>query len=193
MRWRPPSSLWFAIVAGGCAAVATYALNDLIADVNDTVLSTLRGVAAYHDAPPDSDGTLRFSTHEPSLCCEPFIQGLRLLAMLAFWGGVPMAVIALLTLRLRGRTRTMLGRALARAGFVLQLFSVCLWTMAFAMLVWADSDNSVEFESGRWILIGAAGAIWLVHTLIGVLGTRAWWRLADSDPDPIALFARPSA
>jgi hypothetical protein len=193
MRWRGRLGLsrsWWVIAAAGCAAAATYALAGLVADVNGAVLSTLRGFASYHDAPPASDSSLGFASHEPSVCCEPSIQGLRLVAMPAFVGGVPMAITALLTLRLRGRTRTVLGRVLARAGVVLQLFSVCLWTMAFVILVRGESDNSVEFDSGGWIVIGAGSAIWLAHTVIGVLGTAAWWRLADGDPGYTSLFPR---
>ena len=194
MRWRRLglSRVWWMIAAAGCAAAATYAIDGLVADVNGAVLSTLRGLPSYHYAPPASESTLRFSSHEPSVCCEPFLQGLRLIAVPAFVGGVPMAITALLTLRLRGRTRTLLGRNLARAGVVLQLFSVCLWTMAFAILVRGESDSSVEFDSGGWMVIGAGCAIWLAHTVIGVLGTAAWWRLADGDPGYTSLFPRQS-
>jgi hypothetical protein len=195
MRWRGRLGLsrgWWAVAAAGCAAAATYALDDLGADVNGTVLSTLRGLAASHDAAPLSDGTLVLTTHEPSVCCEPFLQGLRMIALPAFAGGVPVAILALVTLRLRGRTRTVLGRALARAGFVMQLFSVCLWAMAFLTVVLFKSDASLEFETGGWIVTGGACAIWLAHTVIGVLGTAAWWRLADSEPGYTALFPRRS-
>jgi hypothetical protein len=178
-----------AIIAAGCAAAATYAVGDLVADVNGTVLSTLQGLAAYQDDPPVPPGTLLLTSHEPSVCCEPFIQGLELLVWTAFLGGVPLAVVALLTFRARGRTRTMLGRAVANAGFVLQLFSVCLWTMVFLGLVLFKSDVSVEFESGGWMVTAAVCAIWLTHTVIGVLGTAAWWRMADSDPGYTPLFA----
>ena len=195
MRWRERLGFfraWWVIAAAGCAAAATYALSDTVADVNGTVLSTLKGLAAYHDAPPVPPGTMLLTSHEPSVCCEPFLEGLRLIAVPALVGGVPLAVIALVTLRLHCRTRTMLGRLLARAGFVLQLLSVCLWTMVFLTLVLFGSDASVEFESGGWIVTVAACAMWLAHTVIGVIGTAAWWRLADSEPGPIALFARRS-
>ena len=185
---RLSRGLWMIVAAGGAAA-ATYALGDWVAEVNGTVLSTLNGFAAYRDAPPVPPGTMLLTSHEPSACCEPFLEGLRLIAMPAFVGGVPLAVIAMLTLRLRGRMRTMAGRVLARAGFVLQLLSVCLWTMVFLTLVLFESDASVEFESGGWIVTGAACAMWLAHTVIGVLGTATWWRLADSEPGPIALLA----
>ena len=181
-RWW--TFVWIAALG---AVAATYAVEDLTAEVKDAVLSTFRLTAGSSDVRRDEAGALEFVSYQPSLCCEPFIDGLRMLALPAWIGGIPMAVIAVVLLRVRGRMRTFVGRLVARVGFVLQLFSIFLWTVLFVSLV-APSDVILEFEGRGWLIATAFSAIWLLHTLIGGIGARAWWRLAADHSGPIRLL-----
>ena len=169
-------------VAGALAA--TYALDGFTGDLAHAVRSTLTG----RTPAADSDGILVLSSHEPSVCCQPFIDGLRLVAIAGWIGGVPLAIAALVLRYRFGRARTAAARVFARLGFALQIFSIGLWTMMFVLLMTSPSDVIVEFDVPRGIVAVTACALWLGHTLMGVLGARAWWRLADSGPALTPLF-----
>ena len=178
------------------AAGAVVVIDDFGRHVDRAVLVTLENFARQHQRtePPPADesgvGVLNLSTADYHyICCGEFGQLLSLIGAPSLLGGIPMAVMALILFRDRGPARTAPGRLVARAFFVFQSVSVCLWTIGFVGMSLSPSDVRLEVgPSGSLVLIFIYAVV-LAHMYIGALGARAWWRLAESKPVMLTILS----
>ena len=178
------------------AAGAVVVIDDFGPQVDRAVLVTLENFARQHrrtELPPADEsgvGVLDLSTADYHyICCGEFGRILHLLRVPSLAGGLPMALTALILLRWRGPARTAPGRLIVRGFFVLQGFSMCLWTLVFLGFSFYPSDAFLEVGPSGYVVIAGIYAVVLSHMFMGALGLRAWWRLAESKPVMLTILS----